>query len=382
MREVGLASAIYFGYFTALGAFVTFNALFYQGVGLSSPQIGLLTALPVFISVMTSLLWTGFADSYRLHRVILAAALLLVPVPVLIMAGVREFETLIVLTAVYAFFITPILPLIDSAALDVAARHGRTYGDLRVWGTVGFALVTWLAGALIEQQGIQWMFYVVAATMWITLLLTLFQRMGWKAMGQPLRQGLRQLLLRRDFAIFMVSVFLVQMTLSSMSAFFGIYLKSIGAGEATIGLASTLAGISEIPALFFSRVILRRFGPATVLKIAFAVYALRWLLLSFATEPIFAVATNVLHGASFGAFLVGGVAYLNERTPPGMEATAMSIFGTIGSYGLPTIVGSLLGGALFDTLDHATFFRLLSVIAACGLGLFMFNRGGAEVRDE
>lgn len=373
LADLALAGGMYFGYYAGLAAMSPFLSLYYQRAGLTSQQIGILVAVPVLVSSSTALIWGAFADRFHLHRVILRVALMLVPLPALILSNVTQFELLLALIAVYAFFITPIVPLIDSGAIEAAQKHGRTYGDLRVWGTIGWSVSTSVVGSLIQNQGIRWMFYMFAIAMAFTFILSLFTKARSQMMRASIREGLSALLLRRDFAIFLISIFLVAVASAGVNSFLSLHLDSIGANEGTIGLAFTLSAVSEIPTLFLSRAILKRISAATLLKIAFTVYAVRWMLLSFATTPALAVATQLMHGASFGAFLVGGVTYMNQHTPEGMGATAQAIYTTV-SYGLATIVGATVGGYLFDRLDHGVYYRLLSGLVVVGLALFMTNR--------
>lgn len=364
---------MYFGYFSAMGAFMPYINLHYQRLGLSGAQIGFLAALPVIVISITSLVWSGLADTFRIHHWILRGALLAVPLSVLLLMQGTQFETLIFLIALYALFITPVLPLLDSAALEVAAEQKRSFGALRVWGTIGWSASTWLVGLLIQRQGIQWMFYSYAALMGLTFLVSLFQPARRQMLRAPVHHGLRQLLLRWDFTIFLVSTFLVAMTAQAVMAFYSLYMDGIGASEGLIGLAWMLAAVSEIPVMWLSGAVLRRVPARWVLAFSFAVFAVRWLLLSFATQPTFALLTQLLNGLSFGASFVAGITYVNQRTPEGMGATAQAVYSTV-AVGLASIAGSLVGGYLFDRLAYATFFRVLSAVAALGLVLFTFSR--------
>jgi PPP family 3-phenylpropionic acid transporter len=92
-------------------------------------------------------------------------------------------------------------------------------------------------------------------------------------------------------------------------------------------------------------------------------------LLSFIQAPVWALGVQVLRGISYAAFIVGGVTYINERTPEGLSTTAQAIFNTV-VFGLGAIVGALLGGYLFDTVGMVTLFRVLTLLALVGLLVF------------
>ncbi|HEY5573219.1 MAG TPA: MFS transporter, partial [Anaerolineales bacterium] len=109
-----------------------------------------------------------------------------------------------------------------------------------------------------------------------------------------------------------------------------------------------------------------------LLKISFLAYALRWLLLSLISTPLWALLTQLLHGLSFAAFLVGGVTYIYELAPEGLNTTAQSIFNSV-SFGLASIAGSLLGGYFYDSLGMPPMFRFISLIAIIAFFVFYLS---------
>lgn len=366
------ARAMYYFYYMALGAFMPFINLYYERLGLSGVQIGALAALPVLLTVSVTFLWGAAADAFRLHRAILRAALTLAPLAVFMLSQASHFTALIPFVLAYALVTSPIVPLLDSNALEVAREHQRNYGEMRVWGSIGWAVSTWLVGMLIEALSIHWLFYGYILLMAVTFLLSLFQPARKLALRSSLGRGLRGLF-RRDFIVFLISIFLVATSSSGVHSFFSLYLDQIGAGEGIIGLSWALAAVSEIPVMLFSAVILRRIGAAGLLKVAFFIFALRWLLYSVIAAPVWALLVQLLHGLSFGAYLVGAVTFVGERTPEGLSTTAQAVFSTV-SFGLASITGSLLGGYLYDTAGMTSLFRVFSLLTLTGLAVFSLAR--------
>jgi PPP family 3-phenylpropionic acid transporter len=365
-RGLGHARLMYFGYFLALGAYMPFITLYFERLGLSGLEIGTLAAIPLAVSSATALAWGAAADALRRHRLVLGIALLGCPAAVLLIARTGGYADLALLVAAYAVFNSPIVPLLDSAALEVAEASGREYGSLRVWGTIGWTISTWLVGALIQDHGTRAMFYVFAGVMALTFVASLAGPARIRLLRSSLGHGLRRLLLRADVACFLLAIFLLSTTTAAVTAFFSIYLDGLGASEGMIGLAWMVSSLSEIPVMLGAAWLRRRVGTRGLLVMGFTVYALRWLLFSVITDPTWALLPQLLHGFSFGAFWVGGVTYMSERAPEGLGTTAQAVFSTV-CYGLAAIVGSLGGGYLYDRIGMAGLFRTLFVVAAAGL---------------
>lgn len=370
------ARAMYFFYFMAIGAFLPFINLYYERLGLSGVQIGVLAALPALASSPAALVWGMLADAFHLHRGLFRVALLLAPLAVLALSQTARPAVLAAIVLVYAFVSAPIIPLLDSAALEVSAAHQRTYGDLRVWGTIGWALSAWLIGVLIQRFGIPWLFYGYAGFMGMAFLGSLFQPARLQALRAPLRRSLQGLFAQRGFLLFLLSLFMLTMSTGGVNYFFTLYLDGIGADEGTIGLAWTLAAASEVPVMHWSGAIMQRIGATGLLIIAFATYAVRWLLYSFITTPALVLPVQLLHGLSFAAFLTGGVIYVGSRAPTGLGTTAQAIFSAV-AFGIGPFAGALLAGYLYDTTGMPTLFRILSLLAALGLAVFWLSTRSA-----
>jgi PPP family 3-phenylpropionic acid transporter len=363
------AQALYCFYYMALGAFLPFINLYYERLGLSGVQIGTLAAVPVLITATITFLWAAIADTFRLHRAMLQTSFILAAVVVFLLSQAGDFIALIPWVLGYAIVSSPIIPLLDSNALEVANEHQRSYGMLRVWGSIGWAVSTWLVGLMIEVQGIRWFFYSYIVLISVTFLFSLFQPARRLVQRSSLVHGLRELF-RIDLIMFLISIFLLTSASSGVNSFFSLYLDQIGATEGEIGFSWALAALSELPVMIFSAAILRRIGAEGLLVMAFLVFILRWLLYSTIDVPTWALLVQLLHGLSFAAFLVGGVTFVSDRTPPGLSATAQAIYGTV-AFGLASIAGSMIGGYLFDTVGMQDLFRIFSLVGLAGLTIFL-----------
>ncbi len=379
-RSLTNARFLYLFYYMAIGAYLPFINLYFQRIGLTGVQIGTLSAIPLLVMSSTSVIWGGIADLLRMHRRILNISLFLSPIFAYMLSQTTHYPTLVVIVIAFAFFSAPVMPLLDSSALDVVEKFGGTYGGLRVWGTIGWMVSTWSVGALIERFNIYWLFYSYIAFMGLSFFVSLFQPTRIKLLRSSFRLGVRKLTSHPPFVLFLLSIFLLAITMGAVNYFFSLYLDDLGAGEDIIGLAWAISAISEIPVMMLSGTIINRIGARGLLRIAFLTYACRWLIYSFIQAPIWVLGVQLLHGLSFGTFHIGGVTYVNEKTPEGLSTTAQSIFSTV-SYGLGPIVGSLVGGYFYDTFGLIILYRILSLVTLMGFIIFLLikkNRLGID----
>ena len=376
-RPLLLARLYYFLYYGAIGCYFPYVTLYFERLGLSGKAIGALAALAPLVLLGAGPAWGALGDRFRIHRYLLPLATFGPILPMLLLARTGQFQWLALLLVTAAFFSTPSVALIDSAVLDLVEDTGQTYGSIRVWGSIGFTVVTWGMGYVLKLAGLPWMFYSYGVFMLLAALVALrlpARRRTWQT---NFRASLGELLGQRPLALFLLSAFLVGAAFSASLSFYPLHLQALGGDAAWIGLAGALGAVTEMPALFYSQALFRRLGVRGSLVMAYAVYAVRWAILALVRSPLLALLTQLLHGLSFGAFLVGGVAYVDEHTPAGLSATAQSLFVAM-VFGLGSASGALIGGWLYDTFKAAGMFGAISAITVLGLVVLLM----AEPRPQ
>lgn len=359
----------YFFFFAAFSALMPYLVLYYRWRGLSGLQIGLLTGLTPIITMFSAPFWTGLADSTHRHSLILrlnmAAAILLV----LLMPTARTFLFLFPIILFYTFLFSPISSLADSATLTMLEKQREEYGRIRLGGTIGWGVVSAMAGIVIERYGLTWSFWLYAINMTLAWLISHKLTFGQTGERVAIRRGIRALLTNRRWLIFLVTVFIAGMGMSTVNMYLFPYMEEAGARKSLMGLAAVIATISEIPVFFFSNYLLKRLQSRGLLILSMAVIGTRLLLYFFFAFPPAILLIQMVHGLTFAALWTAGVSYAHENAPPGMIATAQGLFGSV-MMGFGSGAGGMLGGLLIDQLGTAGMYGVMGAAVLIGLGMF------------
>jgi PPP family 3-phenylpropionic acid transporter len=376
-RSLLTAKSFYFFYYAGWACLSPFLALYYRQLGFSGGQIGLLTGISPLATMVAASFWGGVADATQRHRAVLLSAVAGAWLAVLALSQAHSFWTLIPIVAAVAFFTAPIIPLIDHSTLALLGEKRDQYGRQRLWGAIGWGAAGPIAGWLVGQFGL-----LAAFPAYLTLALFTFLA-GWrlKVAGTekagPFWSGVRGILSDRRWHLFLLVIFISGTGLSIVTNYLFLFMAELHASAALMGLALACATLSEIPVLFFSSWMVRRWGARGVLIISLAAYVLRALGYSAATQPWQAVALQLFHGLSFSAMWVAGVSYANQIAPQGLKATALGLFSST-VMGLGGFAGAMLGGVLLDQFGGAGIFRVSA--AAVLAGLLLFVLAGRETR--
>jgi len=359
----------YFFFFAAFSALMPYLVLYYRWRGLNGLQIGLLTGLTPIITTFSAPFWTSLADSRRRHGLILRLNMVAAILIVLLMPAARTFLTLFPLILLYTFLFAPISSLADSATLSMLGQRREEYGRIRLGGTIGWGVVSAIAGVVIERYGLTWSFWLYAINM--SLAWVISRRLAFGPGGEhvSIRRGFRLLLSNRRWLIFLVTVFIAGMGMSTVNTYLFPYMEEAGARKSWMGLAAVIATISEIPVFFFSNHLLQRLKARGLLMLSMAVIGGRLLLYFLFPFPAAILVIQGIHGLTFAALWASGVSYAHENAPPGMIATAQGLFGSV-VMGFGSGAGGMVGGVLIERFGAAGMYGIMGLIVLAGLGLF------------
>jgi len=371
----------YFVYFAGAASLSPFLALYYQSRGLTGSQIGLLSAISPLVGLVAGPLWSGFADATRRHKAISICATLGAIAMSLLIGSATSLVWLIPAVIGFAFLSAPVMPLMDSSTMVLLEGRRDQYGKIRLWGTVGWAVAAPVVGWLIQLNSLQWSFYAYASLIAVALLISIPIPMGNARVIAPFRNGIRALLASPRWVFFLVMIFFIGISATSVSTYLLLYMKALGADATLIGFSLTISTVSEVPMYFFADRILRRFKWRGFLVIALVIYIVRLLLYSVVVSPVIIVIIQLVHGFTVPAIWAAGVSFVGEEAPPGLEATSLAIFGAVLN-GLAAATGAYLGGVVYQNYGAIIMFRMFAVILSVALLLLVLFRNHSSASAE
>jgi MFS transporter, PPP family, 3-phenylpropionic acid transporter len=369
-RPMVLPKAYYLLYYGAAASLIPYLSIYYQSIGFSGKEIGLLVAIPPLVMLVGAPLWGGLADATRQHKRLLMLAIVLALLSVVALSLITRFVVFIPAVAAYALFVAPVMPLIDNTVMEMLGERRGKYGKQRLWGAVGWGIAAPLVGWRVEQSGLHWTFLSYIVLMSAGLLVIWFLPVKQTSIGSKFWRGLRSLLLNWQWVIFLLLVFIGGTILSIISNFLFLYLNDMSASKTLMGLSLTVATLSEMPVLFFSDQLLKRWDARGLLTFALLILVVRSLAYSLINSPGLVLLIQLLHGLSFSTMWVAGVSYANDIAPKGMGATAQGLFSGV-QLGLAGTFGGLIGGFLYENLGAVMMFRWVGMIGFVALILFL-----------
>ncbi len=364
-----LSKAIYFFYYGAAASLFPFLVIYYETLELSGYQIGFLAGVVPLIALFSAPFWGGLADATKKHKLLLLLAIFTTIVIAFTLSYASLFLWLFPLIVLLAFFIAPIMPIIDNSVMDLLADHKDQYGKLRLWGAIGWGGAAFMVGWLIERSGLTWAFYGYMILMSLGLLVVWKLTVSQAGIGSKYWSGLRLLFSNPGWSLFLFMVFVFGMGSAVIQNFLFLFMNDLDASKTLMGLSLMFATMSELPVLYFSDRLLNRFGGSGMIIFSMSFLVLRLLAYSFIRNPLLVLPIQLLHGPTYSAMWVSGVSYADKNAPHGLGATAQGLFSGV-LLGLSAAVGAFIGGFLLENIGPVAMFRVTGILVLMGIALF------------
>lgn len=371
---------IYLLMYMAFAVWRVYYNVYLEENGFTGAQIGTLNALmqsTIFIIVP---FW-GFIADKRGIRPTLKWLVLFSAIMVFSLGQITTFWILLFFIPLLTVFHHPLGPLTDALAIQYAESDDKhSFGSFRLWGSLGWALSSVIAGIIFTRVPIKYVFYA-SASLFILLspFLITYKR---KKIYRPHFQSftIKELITNKPLFIFILILTFYGIACSPVNSYLNLYFKELKAGHNIIGYAYAIMAFSELPFFIIGNRLLKTMGARRVISIAMIAMILRMILYGFVPNTYLSLGVGALQGLSLSFFLVGAVEYLHKLMPAGRHATSQSIIWTT-YVGIGQTVGNLVIGPIIDGMGMVgvmQIFALVNIICFALAGIYFQRTKMAE----
>ena len=384
-RLEAIYAAVQGSYWASACILNTFTAVYLSYRGLTNTQIGLASSLLFIISILIQIFVSNFADSHShiplkkiiiimyIVAVICCTVLWILPVPMALIiivysvASATQRSVAGLASALMMQFLNIGLPV--------------KYGWPRGIGSICFALTAFITGIMVEKYtpDILMPIFIGVAVVAITSVSFMPNPDRIKRQQRPqiieekvaekatsYRQMLRH---NPTFILFLVGVFLLFTGLLSVMLFLIRVVEALGGGAEELGISMFIHSGFELPMLFASGWILKKFKVYDVLVFCFFCFFIKGLAMYFAPSIAAIYGIMVFNIFCVGIYAFASVVFVNSITKASEKVRAQSF--TMACQAIGGVVGGYLGGAIIDSIG-LKFLLMISAIILFTAVLTMF----------
>ena len=368
-----VVKALYFLYFAAVGGFFYYLFIYYNQIGLTSTEIGILSSVGPLIGIFAGPLWGWLSDRLSLTRPLFIFAAAAGMGSIYLLSTTVQFTWILVLTILGSCFTTPLMTLLDSTTLVMLGDRRDLYGQQRLWGSAGYILTSYFFGQFLQTHGYRWIFPGYIAIMGIYLLVSFglpLRRPKVAVSSTTIDKDIFQLLKQRTWALFSVSMVVMAIAMNSIIVFLAVYMVRLGSSPSLVGSVGALGALVEIPFMVAGSWLIRRFGSRTILLIGYAGYFLRLVVYAVMPVPGWALFGSATNGISFSFMQTSSVAFVDEITPAHWKGTGMGLYNA--TFSLGGMINGVLNGSLLDSIGGGMY-TVNAGLLVVGMLLLLFT---------
>jgi MFS transporter, PPP family, 3-phenylpropionic acid transporter len=322
--------------------------VFLDGRGFSSVEIGQLTAFITLARIVGPFLWANFSDKSGKNIRLLQLGCLLSLGCFTLVIWLDSFWALSFSIGLMMMFISAILPQIEVLTLSCVNGLGSRYGRIRLWGSIGYILLTIACGAMIDQFSSEAPVYLTCLILVVLLFSTFLLSEPNKSIEHSQQhESIWPKLRSPIFIFFIVSALLLQMSFGPYYSFFALYAKDLGySGQATGWLIAT-GVIVEVGIFIVAGCLIKRFGVKKLLLFSLVATSLRWALLAYCAEQLFFLLfSQMLHAFGFGMTHAASIYFIHHYFGKFFQSRGQAIYVSI-SFGIGGALGGFISGEMW-----------------------------------
>ncbi len=369
------------GFWMAFCVVTAYAAVYLQGVGCSNAELGLILALGnVGGALLSPVLGARIDRNRNLRHATVVNVLLAIQVVLLVLLRVHPRHDLLN-AACYVLYMTAMMP-VNAVNLDLCVRLERAkaplnFGLARSMGSFSFVILSTLLGIITARWGHLSLPYAGLAVI-------LLQFFGNRLVDRDLRRAEAAMppedtdlavsenssslvaFVRKNkmFCLMLFGTIIIFIAHNMDGNFLINEVEALGGNSAIMGYVAAFTAITEVPVMMFASKLPKKWETVQYIRLSFVFFVIKILAYALAPSiPLF-FAARVLQAPSYALYTVLIVGYADRQVDRKDSAKAQSLAFSMTTIG--SVLASLIGGRMFDTIGVQPTMLTAAAIAAVG----------------
>jgi MFS transporter, PPP family, 3-phenylpropionic acid transporter len=366
MKAIRLLKSFNFLYFGLLAIFIPFLPVYLADQGLRPAQIGFIVGTGGFVTLITQPLWGMISDKTRTIRKVLLLLIFFSSVIGYFLYDSTSYLQLILFAMLLYFFLMPIDPLTESLNFTMAEKSGISYGSIRTYGALGYAVISLITGYVMSYFGANSLAFLFAGIGLVSFIVS-WMMPDAPVSGKPVTlSSLKHFFSNKETLLFLLLVFICAVPARMNDTFLGVYIRELGGSAKLVGLTWFLAAGSEIVVFALSFWWLRKGKEIIIISFAAAFFFIRYFVSAWITDPQLLAYLQVMQLLTFPIFYSAAIQYLYRIVPVEWRATGQTVLALL-FFGVSGIIASYIGGAIYGAYGGKTLYLFISSISFIGM---------------
>lgn len=350
--------------------FFPFISLYFQSIGYSTSQIGILISLIPITAIIMNPIYSHFCKSPKITKNTLMVMGVLEAIFIIGLIFTSEFWLSILLIILISIFSSSNFGLIDSFITLTCDQYEKPFSVVRIFGSASYMVGGFMAGYIAEWTSYPILFGIALVLFIVVSVLYYFIPVPKEVRTKSELIPFKKLFKNKLYIGYVIFYMLMIGTMTVGDDFYSIYLTSKGCADFVYSYVMTGFILVEVITMF----LLNRFWNQSILPLYFIgafVFVVRMILESLPMASI-----GVLIGAQLSRGITWGIAlYVNSvyiKKLLGFQSATKGIMFITLCNSIYTAVFKFFGGTIIEKIGYAAFYGILASIGVLAFVYFIF----------
>lgn len=360
MKEV-LFRIIYFFIFFGVSTIGGMLIPFLQYKGFNPIETGSLISLYTLIGLVGLFSIGYFCDKFKTIKKVLFPSLIITAVSgtlsILLTKGILFYLAFFLM----GLFNAMVGPLCDSWIMEDTDEIKSKYGQLRAFGSIGWAFGVLIIGFVISNLGYKYVAFIYVISLLIGIICTFILKDIVKNCEGSI--NFKPLLTNKEYLFTIITLLIISIGFRGYLQLIPYSIALLVGRTSSLGIYSFICSIMEIIMLISSRKIMHKLSPDKLLILSPVAILIQILVIYFTQNIYIIYLSGVLQVFTYPIILIVGRTMI-DRVSPGNLKTSSQLIGFAMFNSLGIIIASFMVGFLIQYLkiDKAIFFMMLVAI--------------------
>lgn len=334
--------------------------------GYHASQVSMVVSCSFILSMIIQPIVGYFNDHYSQKRLNMLILLLAAVLGIIFIYAQNIYMIALIYSLALGLF-NAANPVIE----NMATLSRFSYGKIRIWGTIGYAVASKISGVIYDDVSPEAMY----AFFTIGLIVCVIGIYGTQNVKQVKTQKKEKStgLLQKNFIIYLVIVCLFYAITNTNTTYLPAMFQNLGLSMNTISTVIFILTLSELPIIYFSQYYMNRLTNKQLLVGIFLLLTIQFFTYSFIKQAMIVIIVSICTKAvSTMLFIMLNLKIVTTIVDMKHQMSALALVQTCRNFG--SIVFQFVAGYLIDFYSYDIFYLILCLLSIVGMVICIFYR--------
>ena len=353
-------------YFFSLAVFSGYISVYLMDKGYHASQVSMVVSCSFILSMIIQPIVGYFNDHYSQKRLNMLILLLAAVLGIIFIYAQNIYMIALIYSLALGLF-NAANPVIE----NMATLSRFSYGKIRIWGTIGYAVASKISGVIYDDVSPEAMYTFFT----IGLILCVIGIYGTQNVKQIKTQKKEKTtgLFQKNFIIYLVIVCLFYAITNTNTTYLPAMFQNLGLSMNTISTVIFILTLSELPIIYFSPYYMNRLTNKQLLIGIFLLLTIQFFTYSFVKQAMIVIIVSICTKAvSTMLFIMLNLKIVTTIVDMKHQMSALALVQTCRNFG--SIVFQFVAGYLIDFYSYDIFYLILCLLSIVGMVICIFYR--------